>query len=440
MRARYYNSEIKRFINRDVIQGSILESQTFNRYAYVNGNPISYIDPFGLSRDEDSSLLVNVWNFIIGDDINTLADSNASALEKVWAGVSIASNFIPGAGPAFKGLKVLTKGSKLLSKGSRKADDIADYIKPCPMNCFVAGTLIETSEGKKTVEDIQIGDKVLAKDDKTGDIAYKEVVDLFNRIAYKTYIISIGETKITVTGEHPFWVQDKGWVETKDLETGDILTTYDGQELPIDDILVKEEKVTVYNFEVADYHTYFVSELAVWTHNCTRLIPGTVGVVTGGSSKKLGENIFLSMGLKAGTTRTGYQAQHIIPSQMRKHPLIKKIGMDLDDSSNGIFLREPFTGVSTMSTHKGFHSPYNQLVKRELDKININQDVDLLVNEVYNLQSKLRILQEKGMPLYSSPTVTKNGSLLSRLKTPSSKERRKEELISRWQLELSKLK
>ena len=269
MRARYYNPEIKRFINRDVIQGSILESQTFNRYSYVNGNPISYIDPFGLSREEDSSLLVNVWNFIVGDDINTLADPNASSLEKVWAGVSIASNFIPGAGPAFKGLKVLTKSSKLLSKGSKKADDIADYIKPCPMNCFVAGTLVETSEGKKPVEDIEIGDKVLAKDDKTGDIEYKEVVDLFNRIAYKTYTISVGETTITVTGEHPFWVQNKGWIETKDLEIGDILTTYDGQELPIDDILIEEKEVTVYNFEVADYHTYFVSELGVWTHNCS---------------------------------------------------------------------------------------------------------------------------------------------------------------------------
>ncbi|KQO15424.1 hypothetical protein ASF12_28585 [Paenibacillus sp. Leaf72] len=57
MRARYYNPEIKRFINRDVLTGSISDSQTLNRYAYVNGNPISYVDPFGLSRDGDSAWL-----------------------------------------------------------------------------------------------------------------------------------------------------------------------------------------------------------------------------------------------------------------------------------------------------------------------------------------------------------------------------------------------
>ena len=48
MRARYYNVSIKRFINQDVVTGSIAESQSLNRYAYVEGNPVSYLDPFGL--------------------------------------------------------------------------------------------------------------------------------------------------------------------------------------------------------------------------------------------------------------------------------------------------------------------------------------------------------------------------------------------------------
>ena len=49
MRARYYNPDIKRFINQDVIKGTIADSQSLNRYSYVQGNPVSYIDPFGLS-------------------------------------------------------------------------------------------------------------------------------------------------------------------------------------------------------------------------------------------------------------------------------------------------------------------------------------------------------------------------------------------------------
>ena len=48
MRARYYNIDIKRFINQDILTGTIDSSQSLNRYAYVEGNPVSYLDPFGL--------------------------------------------------------------------------------------------------------------------------------------------------------------------------------------------------------------------------------------------------------------------------------------------------------------------------------------------------------------------------------------------------------
>ena len=49
MRARYYSPAMKRFINADIIAGSIDNAVTLNRFAYANGNPVSMVDPFGLS-------------------------------------------------------------------------------------------------------------------------------------------------------------------------------------------------------------------------------------------------------------------------------------------------------------------------------------------------------------------------------------------------------
>ena len=80
-----------------------------------------------------------------------------------------------------------------------------------------------------------------------------------------------------------------------------------------------------------------------------RLIPGVEGVVTGGDSTKLGKNMMESMGLPRGTNWTGHQAQHIIPAEMANHPVLQRIGMDLDDASNGLFLRTPADDVSAMS-------------------------------------------------------------------------------------------
>lgn len=51
MRARYYHPGLKRFLNRDVLRGEITDGQTFNRFAYVNGDPVQFIDPLGLMKD-----------------------------------------------------------------------------------------------------------------------------------------------------------------------------------------------------------------------------------------------------------------------------------------------------------------------------------------------------------------------------------------------------
>ncbi|MHB8157220.1 MAG: RHS repeat-associated core domain-containing protein, partial [Desulfocucumaceae bacterium] len=48
MRARYYDPEVGRFINQDRLTGSIDDTRSLNRFAYVKGGPISKIDPLGL--------------------------------------------------------------------------------------------------------------------------------------------------------------------------------------------------------------------------------------------------------------------------------------------------------------------------------------------------------------------------------------------------------
>jgi hypothetical protein len=55
-------------------------------------------------------------------------------------------------------------------------------------NCFTAGTTVLTEDGEKAIEQVRLGDKVLAKDDETGELAYKEVIWLFEKQVAETII------------------------------------------------------------------------------------------------------------------------------------------------------------------------------------------------------------------------------------------------------------
>lgn len=72
----------------------------------------------------------------------------------------------------------------------------------------------------------------------------------------------------------------------------------------------------------------------------------------------------------------------------------------MDHASNGFFLRVPDEYVSSTSRHQGYHSVYSDFVERKLDEIDINQDISIIEKQVFELQQKLRKLQEKGLPLY----------------------------------------
>ena len=68
---------------------------------------------------------------------------------------------------------------------------------------------------------------------------------------------------------HLFFVKVRGFIEAGKLFIGDKLVSVEGKDLIVEAIEIEEvdEPVTVYNFKVEDYHTYFVGENAVWMHN-----------------------------------------------------------------------------------------------------------------------------------------------------------------------------
>ena len=118
MRTRYYNPEVKRFINQDTILGSITNSQSLNRYAYVQGNSISLIDPFGMSPSAGNNAightLLDFTGLIPGIGfVFDVANSVWYVAEGNYTMAALAAfSAIPGLGDAVSASKLATKGAK----------------------------------------------------------------------------------------------------------------------------------------------------------------------------------------------------------------------------------------------------------------------------------------------------------------------------------------
>jgi filamentous hemagglutinin len=109
------------------------------------------------------------------------------------------------------------------------------------------------------------------------------------------------------------------------------------------------------------------------------------------------------MGWNRSDPWTGYQAQHRIPSELKSHSILKKVGIDLDDASNGLFLpatkAKPKGIVSGLPRHTGSHPNYTEAVRQSLNDMDRNLPVEQLQKQVYDLQVKLRNVTESGMPV-----------------------------------------
>jgi hypothetical protein len=151
--------------------------------------------------------------------------------------------------------------------------------------CFEAGTPIMTMQGSIPIETVEVGDLVLAVGSETATIDYYTVTDVFSRSVNSLLEIVIGNDLVHVTEEHPFWVANKGWVNAENLNPGDCVQTFIGVCQAVVDVQLVAVSSQVYNFTVAEAHTYFAGDGQWLVHNqCGGYYRGTTKPWTSGAT------------------------------------------------------------------------------------------------------------------------------------------------------------
>ena len=129
--------------------------------------------------------------------------------------------------------------------------------------------MIKTDDGYKEIKDIEVGDLVYSEDPLTGEKGLKKVTNVFVNETSVIVRVFVEDEEIETTPTHPFWVIGKGWVAAGDMEVGDKVYLYSCDSREIKELKFEhlDSPIKVYNFEVEDWHTYFVSEQDVFVHN-----------------------------------------------------------------------------------------------------------------------------------------------------------------------------
>ncbi|MGW2229896.1 polymorphic toxin-type HINT domain-containing protein [Streptomyces formicae] len=193
-------------------------------------------------------------------------------------GVSVACGSAAMDLPMGKWLKPFKGVVKDLKKAEGGGEAAGKTKKGVPSNCkcFLAGTGVLMADGSsKNIEDVELGDKVLATDPETGETRESEVTativtDDDKQFTELTIATPEGSEKLTATYGHPFWsVDKKDWVEAGDLKSGMTLRTDEGRTVTVTAARQYQGHSRTYNLTVEGLHTYYVlaGETPVLVHN-----------------------------------------------------------------------------------------------------------------------------------------------------------------------------
>ena len=287
LQSRYYNPEWGRFINADnpeIIDGandSLLEN---NLFSYCFNNPVNMTDESGHWPSWAKKLVIGTAVIAAAAVLTVATAGTGTALAcfavgalkgaAVGAAMGAASGAVTGA----VSHRVTTGSWK--GAGTAALNGAADGYMTGAITgfvsggltsnaCFIAGTAVLASTGYVAIETIQAGDYVWAADPETGEVALKKVVQTFVNEAESLVHVTVNGEEIICTDEHPFYSPVKGWTAACKLRAGDILVTVNGEYVVVEKIQheILESPVTVYNFEVEGFHTYYVSNIAILVHN-----------------------------------------------------------------------------------------------------------------------------------------------------------------------------
>ncbi len=265
-------------------------------------------------------------------------------------------------------------------------------------NSFPAGTPVLMADGRRLpIEQVRPGDLVLAANPANGRWQPRAVLDRFSHLdeGQMATVTLVDGSSLTATDHHLFFVASDGaWMELADVRPGDALLTPSGVATVARVIEGEPTETAVWDLDTAIDDTFAVStgghDLLV--HNCDyrrpdtidsdQLFPPTRGILD--HRKRYRDHQLDEARRRHGDDSTfdedaarkaiddalaGHQIHHLIPQKVAEHPMLQRLGIDVNDPQNLRPLPCPGTPCGAAHLHSGQHPNYSKAVTQMLDGI-----------------------------------------------------------------------
>ncbi|MEU6172770.1 polymorphic toxin-type HINT domain-containing protein [Streptantibioticus parmotrematis] len=166
-------------------------------------------------------------------------------------------------------------------EGASLGEDAASCAASAVPHSFVGATRVLEANGRTArIQNVRVGDKVMATDPLTGRTAAHTVQNVIRTTTDRQFtaltIAAPGAkpATLTTTWHHPFWdATTKTWTDASHLTPGTHLTQPNGKPAVVTRIHNYVSKAITYDLTIADLHSYYVlaGSTPVLVHNCDPL-------------------------------------------------------------------------------------------------------------------------------------------------------------------------
>ena len=285
--------------------------QSFDRYAYVNNNPLRYTDPTGHDPCDNGAACGEpsyspatqalydafmqaehgdyTWEMFYADlqaamanagglqstnyhtypDLmaqaykNRFGESGASASPKMFFFILFNPNEVAAGIMQEENQRVSALTGVLVGLAAQKMAAGA-LGGPCS---FANDTLVATADGPKPITAVEEGELIYAYNEATGEVGLYPVTAELAHLDTQIVTLVINGERIVTTPEHPFYTNAYGWVPAGALQVGDENRRANDSVGTVQSMTVAKRPQVMYNLTVAEAHTFFVGDGQWLVHN-----------------------------------------------------------------------------------------------------------------------------------------------------------------------------